>query len=151
MELPMISPRSTIYLPVNCDGGLLMMGDVHAAQGEGEIIGGAIETSGQIDCTIRLLRGAKLSAPRARDSQKIATIAIAGELRAGVEAAYSRLVLWLSGELGMNRWDAYNLVSQTGATQIGGLGAPPNAVAASIPIHALPDEVVQKLNEFDPH
>lgn len=56
MDLPLIRPGSTVFLPVYHDGALLMMGDIHAAQGHGELIGGGIETSGKIGCTIRVLK-----------------------------------------------------------------------------------------------
>ena len=34
---------STLYLPIAVDGGLLSVGDGHAAQGDGEVAGTAIE------------------------------------------------------------------------------------------------------------
>jgi len=71
MDIPAVAPGATIYLPVFRRGGLLMMGDLHAAQGHGEIIGGAIETSGKVDCTIELIKGGRLEAPRLRDAQQL--------------------------------------------------------------------------------
>ncbi len=147
MDLPAIRPGATLCLPVQCEGGLLMMGDIHAAQGDGEIIGGGIETSGKIHCTIRLVKGMTIASPRLRDAKQIAAIAVEGELRAGVQRAYSQLVMWLSRELGMNRWDAYHLVSQTGSARFGGLGPPPNAVSAGVPLKALPTEILRRIEQ----
>ena len=48
---------------------------------------------------------------------------------------------WLTDGFGLDRWDAYHLMSQTGSLMIGGLGIPPHAVAARIPIAVLPPTV----------
>jgi acetamidase/formamidase len=141
MDIPAVRPGATIYLPVFVQGGLLMMGDVHAAQGHGEIIGGAIETSGKIHCTIGLMKKHKLESPRVRDAKRIMAIGVDSELRAAIQRAYANLLDWLVEGFKMNRWDAYNLISQVGSILVGGLGMPPHAVAAAIAIDALPGDV----------
>ena len=141
MDIPAVRPGATIYLPVFVEGGLLMMGDVHAAQGHGEIIGGAIETSGKIHCTIGLVKNRALESPRIRDANQIMAIGVEDELRAAIQRAYANLLDWLVADFQMNRWDAYNLISQVGSIVVGGLGVPPYAVAAAIAIDALPDRV----------
>jgi acetamidase/formamidase len=139
MDIPAVRPGATIYLPVFVEGGLLMMGDVHAAQGHGEIIGGAIETSGKIHCTINLMKNRALESPRIRDAKHLMAIGVANELRAAIQRAYANLLDWLVADFQMNRWDAYNLISQVGSIVVGGLGMPPYSVAAGIAIDALPD------------
>jgi amidase len=141
MDIPALRPGATIYLPVFVEGGLLMMGDVHAAQGHGEIIGGAIETSGKICCTIALVKNRTLESPRIREAKRIMAIGVESELRAAIQRAYANLLDWLVADFQMNRWDAYNLISQVGSILVGGLGVPPYAVAAAIAIDALPDRV----------
>jgi acetamidase/formamidase len=138
MDIPLIRPDATLELPVYHEGALLMMGDIHAAQGEGEIIGGAIETSGRIDCTITLQKGRAIDAPRLRDPQQLAAIGVDGELRGAVQQAYAHLIGWLAEEFAMDRFDAYNLVSQVGSLMMGGLTVSPYAVAACCPLAALP-------------
>ena len=44
MDTPEVRAGTTVYLPVNVAGGLLYLGDGHAAQGEGEIAGTAAES-----------------------------------------------------------------------------------------------------------
>lgn len=133
MDIPLIRPGTTIELPVFHTGALLMMGDIHAAQGHGEIIGGAIETSGKIDCTIELMRGRSIPSPRLRDKRQLSAIGIGGELRQTVQLAYAHLLDWMVEEFKFNRWDGYNLISQAGSITLGGMGGPVYAVAASIP------------------
>ncbi len=138
MDIPLLRAGATIELPVFHEGGLLMMGDVHAAQGEGEIIGGAIETSGQIDCRITLEKQTKLKAPRVRDVLQLAAIGIDGDVRGAIQNAYAHLVDWLARDYGLNRFDAYHLVSQTAGVMLGGLTIAPYAAAACIPIAVIP-------------
>ncbi len=138
IDIPLLRPGTTIELPVYHEGGLVMMGDIHAAQGEGEIIGGAIETSGSIDCTITLRKGPALPFPRLRDVLQIAAIGIDGDVRGAIQHAYAHLVDWLATDFGLNRWDAYNLVSQTAGIVLGGLTLSPFSAAACMPLAAVP-------------
>ena len=148
MDLPAVRPGATFYLPVYHAGGLLMLGDIHAAQGAGEIIGGAIETSGKVDCSITLIRKRRLPAPRLIDGTRIMAMGCDGELRAAVQQAYAHLLDWIADDLGFNRWDAYNLISQTGTVAIGGLLAPPYVVGAAVPLAALPETVLRRIESW---
>jgi amidase len=137
MDLPISVAGASIYLPVFHEGGLLMLGDLHAAQGHGEIIGGAIETSGRVDCTFKLRKGLPIDAPRIADAEHLSGVGVDADLRQAIQRAYAHLVQWLV-ELGMNRFDAFNLVSQTASVVVGNLLGPPYPVAARIPRAALP-------------
>jgi acetamidase/formamidase len=70
-------------------------------------------------------------------------VGVDGELRAAIQRAYASLLDWLSEGFGMNRWDAYNLISQTGSIIVGGLGLAPYAAAAALPLEALPKGVAE--------
>src|SRR5207244_8015660 len=54
----------TMYFPVFERGALFMLGDGHAAQGDGEIMGAAIETSFDIQFTVEVIKGKKIDWPR---------------------------------------------------------------------------------------
>lgn len=149
MDIPCVRPGATVYLPVHCDGGLVMMGDIHGAQGHGEIIGGGIETSGKILCTVNVIKGWRIETPRLRDATHLRTIATDGEVRDAVKRAYGQLLQWLADDLGLNRWDAYHLISQTASFMTGGLSSAPQAVAAAIPIDVLPERARVRLQEQD--
>jgi acetamidase/formamidase len=138
MDVPAIKPGATLYLPVYQPGGLLMMGDIHAAQGHGEIIGGAIETSGRIHVRIHLHKHWSIESPRVRDAHRLYAIASDGDLRTAIQHAYAGLLDWLGeDEFGLHRFDAFNLVSQTGGVLIGNLVTSPYSVAAYVPVDAL--------------
>ena len=147
MDLRSLAAGATIYLPVFAPGALLMLGDIHAAQGHGEAIGGAIETPGQVALEVKLVKNRPIPAPRIRTSTEIGTVASDGDLRAAIQMAFSRRVHWLSAELQMNRFDAYNLISQTVRIEIGNLVVAPFTVAAFIPVEALPRDAQSVLED----
>ncbi len=141
LDLPLIESGATVLLPVLHDGGLLFVGDLHAAQGAGEIVGGGIETSGIVMLTVRLLRDHAISSPRILAGGRIYTVATDGDLRTAVCTAYSRLIDWLAVDLMMSRWDAYQLVSQASVLEMGGLSVPNClTVAAGLPLELLPQD-----------
>ena len=49
---------TTLYLPVEVQGGLLSLGDTHAAQGDGEICGTAIESPMEVEIKVELIKNA---------------------------------------------------------------------------------------------
>src|SRR5213075_2305953 len=57
---------TTLYLPIPVDGALFSAGDGHAAQGDGEVSGTAIETPAQAQLTIDVREDLKLEWPMAR-------------------------------------------------------------------------------------
>ena len=56
---------TTLYIPVFAPGGRFFTGDAHAAQGDGEITGTAIETANTVTLQFILHKGKTLKMPRA--------------------------------------------------------------------------------------
>jgi acetamidase/formamidase len=52
MDIKHLQPGTTLYLPVGVDGALFSLGDTHAAMGDAEVCGTAVETA--MDVTVRL-------------------------------------------------------------------------------------------------
>jgi amidase len=57
MDYNQMRQETTVYLPVYAPGALLFLGDGHAAQGDGELTGDALETSMQVEFTVGLVKG----------------------------------------------------------------------------------------------
>ncbi|MCZ6663107.1 MAG: acetamidase/formamidase family protein, partial [Actinobacteria bacterium] len=57
MDIKEVTEGNTLYLPVFVDGALLHLGDVHAAQGDGELCGTALEMPGTVTIRVELLKG----------------------------------------------------------------------------------------------
>ncbi|HEX7010091.1 MAG TPA: acetamidase/formamidase family protein, partial [Phycisphaeraceae bacterium] len=108
LDLPLLAPGVTIDLPVYHAGALLMMGDIHAAQGHGELVGGGIETAGRIVCTVRRVAdGRRFDFIRLRHERFVGAVAVEGDLRRAVQCATAHLLDWLSAAGRVHRWDLY--------------------------------------------
>lgn len=56
MDCKMIKEGVSLYLPVNVEGGLLALGDLHAAMGDGEIMGSGMEIAGEVEVKVEVLK-----------------------------------------------------------------------------------------------
>ena len=63
MDCSVITVGSAVYLPVEVDGALLQMGDIHASMGDGELTGTGIEIQGDITVRVTLIKGFELNWP----------------------------------------------------------------------------------------
>jgi acetamidase/formamidase len=86
---------TTVYLPVYALGALLFVGDGHAAQGDGELTGDALETSMQVEFTVNLIKGQSTRNPRAENDEYLMSLGIANSLPEAVQSATTELANWL--------------------------------------------------------
>lgn len=106
MEDKMMTDGATLYLPVFVQGGYLYVGDGHAAQGDGELTGNAMETSMDVVFSVELVRNKHLNAPRVETKDFIKSIGIAGSLDQAVKIATTDLTLWLKSEYNLSDAEA---------------------------------------------
>lgn len=85
----------TVYLPVNQEGALLFIGDAHAAQGDGELNGDALETSMDVEFTVDLVRGSSTQAPRMESDEFLMASGIQNSLPEALQQATTELARWL--------------------------------------------------------
>jgi len=102
---------STLFLPVHVDGALLSIGDGHAAQGDGEVSGTAIETSLYGTIEIILHPGRSLRWPRAETPTHYISMGLHPDLDEAARLATREMIDFLVAERGMTREDAYVLCS----------------------------------------
>jgi acetamidase/formamidase len=98
MEEKTIRTGSTVILPVNVQGAYLYLGDGHAAQGDGELTGDAMETSMSVTFSVELLRYYGQDCPRVIHSDGIKSIGIAGSLDQAMRIATTDLTRWLMSD-----------------------------------------------------
>jgi amidase len=91
---------ATVYLPVSNPGALLYVGDGHAAQGDGELNGNALETSLDVEVTVDVIPG-KRSALRVESATHIIAMGYAGSLDDSMKAATSNMAEWLKDLYGL--------------------------------------------------
>ena len=104
-------PGTTLFLPVHVPGGLLSIGDGHAAQGDGEVSGTAIETSMSGTFEILLHKDRTLMWPRAETPTHYMSMGLHPDLDEAARLATLEMVNFLVAEKGISREQAYILCS----------------------------------------
>ena len=102
---------STLFLPVFNSGGLLSIGDGHAAQGHGEVCGSAVETSLKGEIQVILHKNKKLKWPRAETPTHYIAMGLNEDLDEAAKAATSEMLDVIVEKHGLTREDAYFLSS----------------------------------------
>jgi len=102
---------TTLYLPVFVRGALLSLGDGHAAQGEGEVGGSAIETSLKGEIQVVLHKGKALKLPRAETPTEYMTMGFHEDLDEAAKIATREMLDWIVEMKGIPRDEAYLLAS----------------------------------------
>lgn len=120
LDIPYLKTGASIHLPVFMKGAMIFLGDIHAAQGDGEVIGGGIEVGGSITFRAELLKNKSITSPRIESANAIGAVGTGYNLNDAMEMAYAQTVLCLVQDYGFDRWDALHLVSQTAKASPGG-------------------------------
>ena len=102
---------TTLYLPIPVDGALFSAGDGHAAQGDGEVSGTAIETPTQARLTLDVDEDLRLDWPMARVEGAWLTFGMNRSLGQAARIAVDGMVKLMRRELGLKRADALVLAS----------------------------------------
>jgi amidase len=90
---------TTLHLPVFQRGGLLSLGDGHAAQGDGELTGDALETSMDIEFTVDVRSGDPEPAcvgPRAENARELMAFGIADSMTEAFQKSTVALADWVA-------------------------------------------------------
>lgn len=118
MDSTVIRPGSTLYLPVNVEGGLLALGDLHAAMGDGEVSVCGLEVSGQVTLRVTRIEACGWPLPLVRTPHALYTIASAPTLDEAATLATKNMSSILRRMAGLSRADAIGLLSAAGNLQI---------------------------------
>jgi len=101
MDFNEIVEGVTVYLPVSWPGALLYVGDGHAAQGDGELNGNALETSMEVEFTATVIQNKRFSTPRVESDSQIMTVGLGGSLEDSLRTAISGMSQWLEQDYGL--------------------------------------------------
>ncbi len=102
----------TVYFPVFVLGALLHLGDGHALQGDGEIVGAGIDISFDVQFTVRILKGKHIAWPRGENADYIFTVGNARPLDQAVQHATTEMARWLTEDYGHGVRAAHILLGQ---------------------------------------
>jgi acetamidase/formamidase len=136
MDVRDIAAGTELFLPVEVAGALFSVGDTHAAQGDGEVGGTAIESPMKVAIAFDLIKSTPLAYPRFTTPGPVTrhldakgyevTTGIGPDLMEGARAAVRSMVDLLSGRYGMPAVDAYMLCSVCGDLRISEIVDAPN-------------------------
>jgi acetamidase/formamidase len=137
MDIRHIGAGATLYLPVAVEGALLSLGDGHAAQGDGEVCGTAIETTAQATLRVTLERDRHLPAPiyltdprSQRTGRAFATTGIGPDLMTAARDATSAMIAEIVRRTTLSEIDAYLLASVAADLKISEIVDQPNWVVS---------------------
>ena len=140
MDIRDLSAGTVLYLPVEVDGALLSLGDTHAAQGDGEVCGTAIESPMAVGLTIDLVKQSPLRFPRYETKGPASshfdrkgyqvTTGIGPDLMQGARDAVSGMIDLLGTRHGLSPAEAYMLCSVCADLRISEIVDQPNWVVS---------------------
>jgi amidase len=138
MDSPEVSAGNTLYLPVNVSGALFYFGDGHAAMGDGEIAGSAIEVPMRARLQFDVVKGKRTGWPRFENEKEIMAAGIYRPVDDAVRIAFTELIAWIHADYGLSDLDAYELLSKVGKIHLNEMVDPNYVVVASIEKKYLP-------------
>ena len=138
MDAPEVSVGNTLYLPVHVPGALFYFGDGHAAMGDGEIAGSAIEVPMRARLRFDLVKGKHTGWPRFENEKEIMAAGVYRPVDDAVRIAFTELVRWIHADYGLSQLDAYELLSKVGKIHLTEMVDPNYVVVASVEKKYLP-------------
>jgi amidase len=139
MDSPEASVGNTVYFPVNVKGALLYLGDGHAAMGDGEVAGAAIEVPLHARVQVNVIKGHKINWPRFENDQAIMTVGAYRPVDDALRIAFTELVAWIHEYYGLSELDAYELLGKVARIRLSEMVDPNYVVVASIEKKYLPE------------
>lgn len=140
LDIRDLAAGATLWLPVEVAGALFSIGDTHAAQGDGEVCGTAIESPMKVTLKLDLVKGANLRMPRFSTPGPVTrhldakgyevTTGVGPDLMEGARIAVAEMVELLCRTRGMAAVDAYMLCSVCGDLRISEIVDQPNWVVS---------------------
>jgi acetamidase/formamidase len=138
MDASEASPGNTLFLPVNVKGALLFLGDGHAAMGDGEIAGTAVEVSTHVRIQVDVLKHRTIQWPRFENENYIMAAGIYRPMDDALRIAFTELIHWMHDRYGLSEVDSYELLSKTAEIHVAEMVDPNYVVIAKINKRFLP-------------
>ena len=137
VDLKDICPGNTVILPVNVEGALISLGDCHAAQGDGELCGTALESRADVTITVDLIKKEDtkyMECPQVEYPDAIGSVGcpFGASMDNVMCAAYRDLLKRMEKYYGFNIVEAYKLITQVGELSFGQLVPPICSCVAKI-------------------
>lgn len=132
MDYAGLTAGVTVMLPVYEDGALLFIGDGHARQGEGEVVGTGLETSMDVEFTVDVVKKKAIGWPRLENDTHIMVLGSARPLIEALQHATSEMQRWLVSDYGFSESGAAVLMGQALEYEIANVVDPSFTVVAKV-------------------
>jgi acetamidase/formamidase len=113
-----------VMLPVYEPGALLFIGDGHALQGEGEVVGTGVETSMDVEFSVQVVKKTPIQWPRLENDTHIMVLGSERPLLQALQHATSEMHRWLMTEYQLSERGASTLMGQTLEYEVGNVVDP---------------------------
>ena len=133
MDASDVTAGATIYLPVFHEGAYFYFGDGHALQGDGEFCGSGLETTMAVTFQFELIKGKKIAWPRIENDTHIMVVGSVRPLSDALRIAGVEMVEWVAADYGLEKWDAYQVVSQLAEIRVANMVDPNYSVVVKMP------------------
>jgi amidase len=119
LDHPIIAAGSRVYLGVSVEGGFLFVGDVHAAQGDGELSGVAVEVPAEVTLRVDVVPGSAPAWPWVVTRDRISVLTSAAEFAVARREAVSAMLDLIERRLELPPAEALGLISASGDLRLG--------------------------------
>ena len=144
LDVKHVTQGTTLYLPIGVEGALFSLGDTHAAQGDGEVCGTAIETAMDVVARLSVREDLRLHAPAAdlpagpvaarEGTPHHLCMGVGPDLMEAAKDAVRATITWLGDTHDLDREEAYAVASVACDLRIHEIVDAPNwVVGCSIP------------------
>ena len=138
MDTPEMRSGTTCYLNVNVEGALFSVGDGHYRQGEGESCGTAVEGAMNVVLIVDLLKTPGPVWPRLESDEYLSVVGSSRPLEDAWRAGQVDMVRWLGELYGLDKLDAYQLLSQVSEVPLANVVDANYSVVTKVPKRLLP-------------
>lgn len=121
-----------VYFPVFVPGALFHLGDGHALQGDGEIVGNGIEVSFDVTFRANVIKGKQIRWPRGENAEYIFTVGNARPLDQAVQHATTEMLRWLQEDYGLEATPANILLGLAAKYELGNMYNPAYTIACKL-------------------
>jgi len=113
-----IAVNSKVYLPVNVEGALFALGDVHARMGDGELSGTGVEVCAEVKIKIDLIKGQNIKRPYIETPYYLISTGYSSNLKDAIRMATQEMAGMLVRKMEIDIEEALMIISAAGDLRI---------------------------------
>ncbi|MCC8060508.1 MAG: acetamidase/formamidase family protein [Clostridiales bacterium] len=137
MDNRRISKGAILYLPVNVEGALLAMGDLHALMSDGEVLICGLEIPGEVEVRVSVIKDFQLPLPMVCVDDDLITVASAPTLDEAALDATHHMMQLITEHTTIDPQEAGMLLSLKGELRICQIVDPMKTARMEFPLHIL--------------